>query len=63
MFDEKFTKTNFIMVFIYLKKSILSLQNVKACMQYALSDAVIDVRWQKLVGFLPHPTFLLTIIS
>lgn len=44
MFDEKFMKTNFIMVFIYLKKSILSLQNVKACMQYALSDAVIDVR-------------------
>lgn len=44
MFDEKFMKTNFIMVFIYLKKSILSLQNVKACMQYALSGAVIDVR-------------------
>lgn len=44
MFDEKFMKTNFIMVFIYLKKSILSVQNVKACMQYGLIDSVIDVR-------------------
>lgn len=44
MFDEKFMKTNFIMVFIYLKKSILSVQNVKACMKYGLIDSVIDVR-------------------
>lgn len=43
MFDEKFMKTNLIMVFIYLKNEFC-LQNVKACMQYALSDAVIDVR-------------------